>query len=934
MPSINLTNFENVVAHTISEINSTSGVTNIRNIYANQSDIIDLLNNKADQVDTYTKAQIDANFYDINQSYNKTEVDVLSNNISSNAYFIMNNTATIASNLVNVSSNTFLIGNLTITSNTNFNNISSNTHLINNLNSTITTNFNNISSNTNLINTNINNISSNTHLINNLNSTITSNFNNISSNSNLITGLNSTVNSHITTILDLQNENGGSFNESDYYNKITTNNLLSEKLNTSVLNNTLIHNITTTSTFKIANFGNYNNFYEMYNNYFDSYIYGNLSGATMFLNQRGFGDVEINNSSTFQNDKILLNHNTTILSNLQVSGLFSCSSILDIAGSDARYILQSDGLSGLITGNTNTINSIITSNNSQDTSLGQKLDKIDNNVQSVAGAINFSDNTTLHSNLNMLTTGSIICNKFSTTPSPNLGLQMTFQMFNREFNINRDGRMWMSSAGGQWETQIGDANVGRVWVKDRFGLGAVGVNGYVLNCAGKSRFTDAVDFIGTDKAVNLNNGSYLNFNNNGSIRRYTPSSIEGLYMSHNDFVSISIGDVSNASNQYMMCDGLVNKTIFSKPIDVLGNIYTNADINCDNVNIATDGKLTIDTNCELYRYVSAFSSFDMRNSDANSSIRFICGDPAVQSNIVGAVNISTGWTFNTSTVDVMGNLFADDIYVKSGGALRSNNIAPNGGTLVTVDTNLAVQNAYLATNTIQSFDLTTVSFLNNISMTTGTDIKMGTSEISTYHDGTNLSTIDVIFRTSNTAFRVSDASSTPSVLLSIDKTFGTTVNTESFTNNAPSTFNENITVAGTKKMLCNLIEPSTGTNIDLTATTVTINGTFVDSSDSRLKYDIDNIKSNCMNVIKKFKPKKFKRHDRNDNGKTHIGYIADEVLKAIPKEFENIVCKDREYLGLNYLVLPVLVHKAVLELSDKIDKLEKEIKEFKKEKSK
>ena len=203
MPSINLTNFENVVAHAISEINSTSGVTNIRNIYANQSDIIDLLNNKADQVDTYTKEQINANFYDITQSYNKTEVNVLSNNISSN---------------------TFLIGNLTITSNTNFNNISSNTNLINNLNSTITTNFNNISSNSNLINTNFNNISLNTHLINNLNSTITTNFNNISSNSNLITELNSTVNSHISAISDLLN-NGGSFNESDYFNKITTNNL-------------------------------------------------------------------------------------------------------------------------------------------------------------------------------------------------------------------------------------------------------------------------------------------------------------------------------------------------------------------------------------------------------------------------------------------------------------------------------------------------------------------------------------------------------------------------------------------------------------------------------------------------------------------------------------------------------------------------------------
>ena len=67
----------------------------------------------------------------------------------------------------------------------------------------------------------------------------------------------------------------------------------------------------------------------------------------------------------------------------------------------------------------------------------------------------------------------------------------------------------------------------------------------------------------------------------------------------------------------------------------------------------------------------------------------------------------------------------------------------------------------------------------------------------------------------------------------MDKTFGTTVNTRSFTRNASSTFNENVTVLGTKKLLCNTLEPSTGTNIDLKATTVTINGTFVDSSDSR-----------------------------------------------------------------------------------------------------
>ena len=932
MPSINLTNFENVVAHTISEINSTSGITNIRNIYANQSDIIDLLNNKADQVDTYTKAQIDSNFYDITQSYNKTEVNVLSNNISSNTFLIGNLTITSNTNFNSISSNSNLINNLNSTMTSNFNSISSNSNLINNLNSTVSTNFNNISSNTNLINTNFNNISTNTHLIDNLNSTITSNFNNISSNTNLINNLNSTVSTNFNNISSnshlISQLQSGSFDSNLYYNKITTNNLLSDKLNTSILNNTLIHNITTTSTFKIANFGNYNNFYEMYNNYFDSYIYGNLSGATMFLNQRGFGDVEINNSSTFQNDKIILNHNTTILSNLQVSGLFSCSSILNIAGSDARYVLQSDGLNGLITGNTNTINSIITNDSAQDTVISQKLDKVNTTAQTVNSPLilSLTDNTNPIFRIQDTVSNQRLEFKRGCQLDSYQGLQGATPY-----------RLWLG-----WNT--GDVIIGRPNNASRITInGNIHTSYNFAQMHGTSYFEGAVYMKGnlftnndfsTDIKTKIDN---INTSINGLepyLETYTPDAIEGFYIHHPNFLACSIGDITNASNQYFMADGLVGKTIFSKPIDVLGNIYTNADVNCDNVNIATDGKLTIDTNCHLYRYVSAFSSFDMRNTDSDSSIRFICGDPAVQSNIVGAVNITSGWTFNTATADFMGNLFADDVYVKANGALRSNHLAPNGGTLITVDTNLAVQNAYLATNTIQSFDLTTVSFLDNISMTTGTDILMGTSEISTYYDGTNLSTIDVIFRTSNTAFRVSDSSTTPSVLLSIDKTFGTTVNTGSFTNNASSTFNENVKVAGTKKLLCNLIEPATGTNIDLTATTVTINGTFVDSSDSRLKYDIDNVKSNCMNIIKKFKPKKFKRHDRNDGGKTHIGYIADEVLKAIPKEFENIVCQDREYLGLNYLVLPVLVHKAVLELNDKIDKLEKEVKELKKEKSK
>ena len=675
-------NIFDITANRIRQVKD-GAVNDIEDLYASKSDIQTVLDSKADQADTYTKEQINANFYDITETYDKTEINVLSNNISSNTFLIGNLTITSNTNFNNISLNTSLINNLNSTMttnfnnissntnliNTNFNNISSNTNLINNLNSTMTTNFNNISSNTNLINTNFNNISSNTNLINNLNSTVSTNFNNISSNSHLISQLQT-----------------GSFDSNLYYNKITTNTLLSDKLNTSILNNTLIHNITTTATFKIAEFGNYNNLFEMYNNYFDCYVYGNLSGATMFLNQRGFGNVQINNSSIFQNDKILLNHNTTVLSNLQVSGSFSCSSILDITGSDSRYVLQSDNLAGLITGNTNTINSIITNDSAQDTVITQKLDKVNTTAQTVNSPLilSLTDNTNPIFRIQDAVSNQRLEFKRGCQLDSYQGLQGATPY-----------RLWLG-----WNT--GDVIIGRPNNASRITInGNVHTSYNFAQMHGTSYFEGAVYMKGnlftnndfsTDIKTKIDN---INTSINGLepyLEAYTPDAIEGFYMHHPNFVALSVGDITNASNQYMMCDGLVNKTIFSKPIDVLGNIYTNASVNCDNVNIATDGKLTIDTNCELYRYVSNFSSFDMRNSDANSSIRFICGDPAIQSNIVGAVNITSGWTFNTATADFMGNLFADDVYVKTNGALRSNHIAPNGGTLVTVDTNLAVQN--------------------------------------------------------------------------------------------------------------------------------------------------------------------------------------------------------------------------------------------------
>ena len=83
-------------------------------------------------------------------------------------------------------------------------------------------------------------------------------------------------------------------------------------------------------------------------------------------------------------------------------------------------------------------------------------------------------------------------------------------------------------------------------------------------------------------------------------------------------------------------------------------------------------------------------------------------------------------------------------------------------------------------------------------------------------------------------------------------------------------------------------------------------------------------------MIKKFKPKKFKRKDRDDKDAIHIGYTADDLLKAVPKEISNVVHTEREYLGIEYTKVPILLHKALLEVIDKVEKLEKEIKELKK----
>ena len=306
-----------------------------------------------------------------------------------------------------------------------------------NQNATITSNFNNITAHGLTITSILPTISANTIQLD-------SNCNNISSNGSLITGHNNTLASHLVVLTTHDSNIATNTNGIAILNNTVGSNMTFVNSHQNTITSHIL--LTDTNSNNITGHGN--TITTILTDIADLQAGAGASWTTAEKTTI-LADV----STLYTNDTNLFNTNTAYSNTF--ASIISDNNIQDV----------------LITQNSNTINSLTSADL-------QKLDKIDTKAQSVAGAINFGENATLHSDLNMLTTGSIICNKFSCTPSPNLGLQMTFQMFNREFNINRDGRMWMSSSGGVWETQIGDANVGRVWVKDRFGLGAVGV----VNC--------------------------------------------------------------------------------------------------------------------------------------------------------------------------------------------------------------------------------------------------------------------------------------------------------------------------------------------------------------------------------------------------------------------------------------------------------------------
>ena len=116
-----------------------------------------------------------------------------------------------------------------------------------------------------------------------------------------------------------------------------------------------------------------------------------------------------------------------------------------------------------------------------------------------------------------------------------------------------------------------------------------------------------------------------------------------------------------------------------------------------------------------------------------------------------------------------------------------------------------------------------------------------------------------------------------------------------------------------------------GDTIDLSINTSGVfSGDFNDTSDERLKENIQNIADNQINIVKQLRPVTF---DWKEQGKgSDTGFIAQEVKLLLPNDVHTATGQDDDsQLGINSLGLIATLTKALQESIAKIETLEARI---------
>ena len=362
----------------------------------------------------------------------------------------------------------------------------------------------------------------------------------------------------------------------------------------------------------------------------------NISSNTFLINNLN-ATITSNFNNISSNSSLITGHGNTISTILaDVSTLYTNDTNLfntNTAYSNTFVSIISDNTTQdlLITENSNTINSLISADL-------QKLDKTITTAQTVNSPliISLTDNT------------NPIFRIQDSVSNQRLEFKRGCQLDSYQGLTGATPyRLWLG-----WNT--GDVIIGRPNNASRITInGNVHTSYNFAQAHGTSYFEGAVYMKGnlftnndfsTDIKTKIDN---LDNALTPYLETHTPSATEGFYIHHPNFVACSIGDITNASNQYFMCDGAVSKTIFNKPVDVLGDVYTNGDLTMvsgkkvevnqvqsvsgntlllqnspsGNVQFGNTSKLIID-NAEMYVDTN---DLIIRNSNTSNSINLVVG---------------------------------------------------------------------------------------------------------------------------------------------------------------------------------------------------------------------------------------------------------------------------------------------------------------------
>ena len=114
-------------------------------------------------------------------------------------------------------------------------------------------------------------------------------------------------------------------------------------------------------------------------------------------------------------------------------------------------------------------------------------------------------------------------------------------------------------------------------------------------------------------------------------------------------------------------------------------------------------------------------------------------------------------------------------------------------------------------------------------------------------------------------------------------------------------------------------------------------GSLIPSSDKRLKKDIKEVDSKkAVELIKYIKPKTYHFIDDRQQGKSCVGFIANDFMetKKMPDEWQNVVKEGKDgYLKFDYTTCVPILWSALQTTISEIDKLKKELNQLKKNKS-